>query len=116
MSLIPDAIRIAHAVLSEQRTQYEGRTPNTRELLAQAVLELTQTRHPIQIARHKAGWSVAELARICGVHPQHIRDIEAGKKRPSTLLAGKLRTACEPHLDGVFFETRDVGRPRRAAG
>lgn len=68
----------------------------------------------LRTARLAAGYSQTELAYLVRVHPTHIADIEHDRKRPSALLAEKLRTALEPHLDGVEIPTRSVGRPRNA--
>lgn len=67
--------------------------------------------HPLALARRRAGWSQKEAARILGCHPNHVADIEYGRKGPSALLLDKMRVAYDAPELSVPINKR--GRPRK---
>lgn len=44
----------------------------------------------LRLAKH---WTQRELALISGVNKRYLQEIEAGRKKPTIVIASKLRTA-----------------------
>lgn len=65
--------------------------------------------NPLARARRAAAWTQKEAARIVGCHPNHIADIEYGRRNPSRALLAKMRDAYSPHLDTYTIATSERG-------
>lgn len=70
--------------------------------------------NPLAKARRAAGWTQREAARIVGCHPNHIADIEYGRKHPSVRLLAMMKTAYSPHLRKYTIKTVEQGGMRGA--
>lgn len=65
----------------------------------------------LRARREFMGWTVTGLARVCGITPGHLSNIEAGRRRPSPAVARTLAY----HLDVSPSKLMPAAEPAGAA-
>lgn len=83
--------------------------PSRPEPLLRSVLGAVLRRR-----RSARGLTLQELARISGVCPQYISEVERGRKEPSSEVVAALTGSLELTLTGLLDEARELTSPAPA--